>query len=379
MGLLYSLFFDYTLRTVALGAATLGIFAGALGSFAVLRKQSLLGDAMSHAALPGVALAFLLTLSKQPFVLLLGAAAAGWVGTLLMMAIIRNTIVKKDAALGIILSVFFGFGIVLLTYIQKLPTASKAGLDTFLFGNAATLLQEDVIAMGTLGLVCLVGLLFFWKEFKLISFNSEYAHSLGFPVKVLDVILTSLIVISIVIGLQTVGVVLMSAMIIAPAVAARQWTHNLGKMVVLAAFFGAFAGVSGAVTSSMVSKLPTGPTIVLIISLVAITSLFFAPQRGLFWDWLQQQRNKKKIDTMRMMIAMFRLSESHKDPYHSHNIGALEAALTGKVIGIEKTLAECKKLRWVMRRGQEWRFTPMGLKKAKKLAEEFSDGFTSTN
>lgn len=379
MSLLYNLFFDYTLRTVALGAATLGIFAGALGSFAVLRKQSLLGDAMSHAALPGVALAFLLTLSKQPFVLLLGAAAAGWVGTLLMMTIIKNTIVKKDAALGIILSVFFGFGVVLLTFIQKLPTASKAGLDTFLFGNAATLLQEDVVAMVILGLVCLAGLLFFWKEFKLISFNPEYAHSLGFPVKVIDVILTSLIVISIVIGLQTVGVVLMSAMIIAPAVAARQWTHNLGKMVMLAAFFGALAGVSGAITSSMVAKLPTGPTIVLIVSFIVMISLLFAPQRGLFWDWLQQQKNKKKIDTMRMMIAMFCLSESHTNPYHSHHVNSLEAALAGKAVGIEKTLAECKKLRWVMRRGQEWRFTPSGLKEAKKLAEAFSDGISPSN
>src|SRR5688572_18085118 len=119
--LLHNLIFDYTLRTVATGAATLGIVSGALGSYAVLRKQSLLGDAMSHAALPGIALAFLLTGSKAPLVLLLGAVIAGWIGTLLMISIVRMTRIKDDSALGLILSVFFGFGLMLLTFIQRRP------------------------------------------------------------------------------------------------------------------------------------------------------------------------------------------------------------------------------------------------------------------
>ena len=144
MEFLGDLFGNYTLRTVGLGAAFLGIVNGALGSFAVLRRQSLLGDAISHAALPGIALAFLLTGSKATLVLLLGAAAAGWMGTLLVMNIVKNTRVKYDSALGLVLSVFFGIGLVLLTYIQRMPVASQAGLDTFLFGQAATLLSRDV-------------------------------------------------------------------------------------------------------------------------------------------------------------------------------------------------------------------------------------------
>jgi manganese/zinc/iron transport system permease protein len=289
---LHDLLFDYTLRTVALGSATLGLVSGVLGSFAVLRRQSLLGDAISHAALPGIALAFLLTASKAPFVLVLGAAIAGWLGTLAVMVVIRNTRIKEDAALGMVLSIFFGFGILLLTFIQKMPQASQAGLDKFLFGQAATLVQRDVITMAVLGGIALIVVALLWKEFKLLSFDPEFASSLGFPTRLLDITLTSLIVIAIVIGLQTVGVVLMSAMIVAPAAAARQWTERLSVMVVLAGIFGAAVGVLGAITSSLVPRLPTGPTIVLYLTAVVVISLLFAPERGILARMRRQSRQK---------------------------------------------------------------------------------------
>jgi manganese/zinc/iron transport system permease protein len=366
MAILHDLLFDYTLRTVALGAIILGMFAGALGSFAVLRKQSLLGDAISHAALPGVALAFMFTLSKNPLVLLFGAILAGWIGTLLVMGINRNTIVKQDAALGIILSVFFGLGIVLLTMIQKMPTAKQAGLETFLFGNASTLLQSDVVIMAILGVIAFALLFLFWKEFKLLSFDPDYAQSLGFPIKKIDVLLTTLIVIAIVVGLQTVGVVLMSAMIIAPAAAARQWTDRLGLMVVLSAFFGAVAGVSGAVTSSIVRNLPTGPTIVLFVSVLVVLSLFFAPHRGLAWDWIQKRVNRKKINMTRLMSNLLRLSESHTDPYYPHDISSLRAINPNSV---KKSLKEAVTLGWVKPEGDKWGLTKKGLEEARKLVK----------
>jgi len=149
--LLQDLLFDYTLRTVALGAGVLGVVSGSLGSFAVLRRQSLLGDAMSHAALPGIVIAFILTRSKFSLVLLLGALVAGWLATLLMTAIVRYTRIKQDSALGLVLSVFFGFGLLLLTYVQRIPDANQAGLNSYLFGQAAALLQRDVVAMAILG------------------------------------------------------------------------------------------------------------------------------------------------------------------------------------------------------------------------------------
>ncbi|NNE71424.1 MAG: metal ABC transporter permease, partial [Rhodothermales bacterium] len=165
---LLDFFSDYTLRVVALGAAVLGMSSGALGAFAVLRRQSLLGDAISHAALPGIALAFLLTGSKAPLILVLGAAIAGWLGTLLILAVTETSRIKYDSALGMMLSVFFGFGLVLLTFIQKRPDANQAGLDTYLFGQAASLRVSDVVMMAVIASVALALVYMLWKEFKVL-------------------------------------------------------------------------------------------------------------------------------------------------------------------------------------------------------------------
>ena len=287
--------FDYTLIIVSIGAALLGIVSGALGTYAVLRRQSLLGDAISHAALPGVAIAFLLTGSKTPLILVLGAAIAGWLGTLLIMSIVRMTRIKYDSALGIVLSTFFGFGLVLHTLIQRTGNANQAGLDTFLFGQAATILERDILTIGILGGVAIIITLVFWKELKLLVFDEGFAASLGFPIRALDILLTSLLVIAIVLGLQAVGAVLMSAMLVAPAVAARQWTDRISVMMLLAAFFGALAGVSGTIISSSASRIPTGPTIVLCATVIVGFSIAFASNRGLLWDWMRQQRNRQGL------------------------------------------------------------------------------------
>ena len=287
--------FDYTLMIVAIGAALLGAVSGSLGTYAVLRRQSLLGDAISHAALPGIAIAFLLTGSKAPLILVLGAALAGWLGTLLIMSVVRLTRIKYDSALGIVLSTFFGFGLVLHTLIQRTGNANQAGLDTFLFGQAATILARDILTIGVLGGIAIVITFIFWKELKLLVFDEGFAASLGFPIRALDILLTSLLVIAIVLGLQAVGAVLMSAMLVAPAVAARQWTNKLSVMMLLAACFGALAGVSGTIISSTASRIPTGPTIVLCATVVVGFSIAFASNRGLLWDWLRQQRNRRNL------------------------------------------------------------------------------------
>ncbi len=294
-GVLDDLVNDYTLRTVALGAAVLGIVAGAMGTFAVLRRQSLVGDAMSHAALPGIAIAYMLTGNKDNLVLLTGAAIAGWLATLAVISIVRTSRIKFDSALGLVLSVFFGFGLMLLTFIQRKPDASQAGLETFLFGQAATLVIRDVRVMAGLALFALGVLYLLWKEFKLLSFDPDFAATIGYPVRKLDVMLTTLIVIAIVVGLQAVGVVLMSAMIVAPAAAARQWTNRLGVMVLLAALFGASAGVGGATISSTTERMPTGPTIVVCVSVIVVISLLIAPNRGLIWEWFERRRRRAEL------------------------------------------------------------------------------------
>ena len=317
-------FGDYTLRLVAVGSAVLGATSGALGSFAYLRRQSLLGDAVSHAALPGIVLAFMLTASKVPLVLMLGAGLAGWLGTLVVRLVVRRSRVPYDSALGIVLAVFFGVGLVLLTMIQKRADAAQAGLESFLFGQAASLLKRDVVAMIVLGVVALALVLLLWKEFKLLSFDPDFAASLGLPVRRLDALLTFLLVVAIVIGLQTVGVVLMSAMIVAPGAAARQWSRRLAPMVLIAAAIGVLSGVSGAVFSSTVPRMPTGPTIVLVLSLIVVASLFLAPHRGLLWRFLRLGSLRSAPDLDPVLMHLYALSHQHPDdPEHGHSVAVL--------------------------------------------------------
>lgn len=286
---------SFTARNVLLGATMLGALGGMLGSFALLRRQSLLGDALAHAALPGVCLGYLITGSKAPLPLFLGALAAGLLGSLLILAIVRYSRIKEDAAIGIVLSVFFGAGIVLLTHIQKLPDGNQSGLDKFLFGQAATLVAEDLEVMAVLGALVLVALLLFYKELKLLAFDPAFGASLGLPMRRLEVLLTLLLVVVVVVGLQTVGVVLIVAALITPAAAARQWTDRLGAMVLLASAIGAASGAAGSLASALVPRLPTGPVIVVVSSGALVLSLLFAPRRGLLWGMLRERRAAERL------------------------------------------------------------------------------------
>ena len=368
--LIYDLLFDYTLRTVALGAATLGIVSGALGAFALLRRQSLLGDTMSHAALPGVVLAFMLTGMKNPSVLMLGAAAAGLVGVAVMLVVNRYTRVKEDSSMGIILSVFFGFGLLLLTFLQRDPNARQAGLNKFLFGQAATLLTEDVITMAAFGGLALMLMLLFWKEFKLLAFDRDFGASAGFPMQRIEVLFTLLLVIAIVVGLQAVGVVLMSAMVVAPAAAARQWTNRLGVMVALSSCFGALAGVAGTLVSSLGQGLSTGPVIVLCVSLIVLVSLLFAPNRGLVWGWFRQQRNRRRLQTHQVLSSLYRMAMQHDSPTHPHSVSALRIMGAGER-GVRASLRALAAQGLVHQvDAQQWALTAEGVAAAQRMVRD---------
>lgn len=282
--LFFYLIGDYTFRTVAAGSAMLGVVSGVLGSFAVLRRQSLLGDGVSHASLPGVVLAFLLTGSKHTEVLLLGALLSGLLAIFVIVCITAYSRIKFDSALALTMSVFMGLGLVLLTYSQKIPNANQAGLGRFIYGQASALLREDLYLIGGCGMLMLVLVALFWKEFKVFSFDPMFARSVGFGTAKLNFLLSFLTVLAIMIGLQTVGVVLMSAMLTAPAVAARQWSNRLWAMVLLAAGFGAVSGIMGTIFSSSVPGLPTGPSIVVCATAIAMFSLLFAPGRGILFQ-----------------------------------------------------------------------------------------------
>lgn len=301
----------FTANNVLIGASLLGIAGGVLGSFALLRRESLLGDALAHAALPGVGLAFLLTGSKSPGVLLAGALAAGLIGAFVILGITRSSRVKEDTAIGIVLSVFFGGGIVLLTIIQKMPLGNQTGLDKFLFGQAATLLPRDLKVMGALVAVVLTLTFLFYKELKLLCFDRDYLASLGFPIRRLEFLLTTLLVTVVVVGLQTVGVVLVVATLITPAAAARQWTERLGVMLILSATIGGASGAAGALWSASAAAMPTGPVIVLCSSAALVFSIFLGARRGILWALLSQRRVTRRIRQENMLKDLYRWGERH--------------------------------------------------------------------
>lgn len=359
-----SVFTDYTLRNVALGSALLGVISGVLGAFAMLRRQSLLGDVLAHAALPGICLAFILTGSKVPLILLLGGGLAGWLAALGVLAVLRHTRLPEDSALGVMLSSFFGFGIALLTFIQHGNNANQAGLDQFIFGQAATIVASDVLNFMVLGGLALFTVGLFYKEFKLLCFDPDYAHSLGLPVRGLGTLLTSLTVLAVMVGLQTVGVVLMAAMLIAPAAAARQWTDRLSTLIGLSALFGALAGVSGALISASRENLPTGPLVILSISAILLVSLFFAPLRGLVWDWVRTRQNRRRIFLERLLLDAHVL--------HNHDVltpQTLAQRRRESPAAAQRHLEMLQARGWVQPSREGYTLTPAGHQKAHELEQ----------
>ena len=286
---------SYTTQMVLLGTALLGLASGIAGTFAVLRKESLIGDGLSHAALPGVVIAFLLTGIKDIEVLIIGAALSSITAAWLITITVENSKIKFDGALATILSAFFGLGMVLLTYLQSLNNAGQAGLSKFIFGQAATILARDVYITSAAALIIIVLTALFWKELKLISFDVEYAKTLQIPVTFTLILYRSLLIMTIIIGIQSVGAILISSLLIAPAVGARQWTNKLGTMCILAGLFGMVSAIGGTIWSTTVQKLPTGPAIIVILSVIVLLSLIFAPNRGILWQYRKNKQSKQAL------------------------------------------------------------------------------------
>ena len=286
---------SYTTQMVLLGTALLGLASGIAGTFAVLRKESLIGDGLSHAALPGVVIAFLLTGIKDIEILIIGAALSSITAAWLITITVENSKIKFDGALATILSAFFGLGMVLLTYLQSLNNAGQAGLSKFIFGQAATILARDVYITSAAALIIIVLTALFWKELKLISFDVEYAKTLQIPVTFTLILYRSLLIMTIIIGIQSVGAILISSLLIAPAVGARQWTNKLGTMCILAGLFGMVSAIGGTIWSTTVQKLPTGPAIIVILSAIVLLSLIFAPNRGILWQYRKNKQSKRAL------------------------------------------------------------------------------------
>ena len=301
----------YNTNVVLLGAGLLGTAGGVVGVFSLLRKRALISDAISHATLPGITLGFLVALAltgtgkSLPF-LMVGSTLSGILGVLLVQWIKDNTRLPEDSAIGTVLSSFFGLGVVLMSYIQTLKSGSQAGLESYLLGSTASMLQSEaeMIAVSALVITLLAAL--FMKEFGLVCFDPDYAASRGWAVSKIDLLMMALLLAVVVIGLKTVGLILIIALVIIPPVAARFWTDRLGIMVAISAFTGGLSCYLGAALSALTPDLPSGATIVLTATALFTLSLLFAPKRGVIATALRQFSFRLKITRRRALLSLGR-------------------------------------------------------------------------
>lgn len=298
---LVGLLTDHTVRIVSAGSAIIGFVAGSLGCFAYLRRQSLVGDVVSHASLSGITIAFIVgvtlfgSVGRSMLGLLIGASVFGTISVLFSALVTRHSKIKPDTAMAVALALFFGGGLTLMRVIQAGPFVGKAGLDSYIFGQAAAMTRADLRVIMIFGALSVLLMALNWKEFKVYTFDPALAEMLGFRGRIVEPLMLATIVMAIVIGLKAVGIILMIAFVIAPPSAARQWTHSLGGMVILSGIFGAVASVVGSIASVLVGDIPTGPAIVLTLSVIVVLSLLFAPQRSIVMREIRIARTRRRL------------------------------------------------------------------------------------
>ncbi|KYG29366.1 metal ABC transporter permease [Alkalihalobacillus trypoxylicola] len=300
---MWSILLSSNTQWVLFSTMILGIAAGAVGCLAYWKKQSLMSDALAHAALPGVVIAFMIIGEKNLFVLIIGAAGSALIGALFIQWIRSSTRVKEDTAMGMILSVFFGLGIMLLTIVNRLPGGNQSGLDSFIFGQAAVMVRSDVHTMIILAVVVLAIIFLFFKEWKIFLFDPQFAKGLGFSIKGMNALYTIVLVTTIVIGIQAVGVILIAALLIIPSVSARYWTQSFKWMVVLSSTIGGLSGVLGTAISALGRGWPTGPFIVMMAALFFIVSLVLGKERGIVIKHIQFKKHQREVSQMKAKEA----------------------------------------------------------------------------
>jgi manganese/zinc/iron transport system permease protein len=355
----------YNPTVVTLGTTLLGLAAGTVGVFAMLRKRALMADALSHATLPGVCLAFLLATllgleARSLALLLIGAALTGILGVLTVQALLRHTRLTEDTSIGLVLSLFFAVGVVLLSLIQNLEAGNQGGLKAFIYGQTAAMLARDALLMAALALAAAAITALFFKELALVCFDDAFAEVGGWPVTRIDLVMMALVVLITVAGLQAVGLILVVALLIIPPAAARFWSDRLRTIALLAAFIGALSGYLGAVASILLPRMPAGAVIVLTAGFVFLASLLAAPRRGAI------------AASLRRIATAFRVRRDHLlRALAEHPAGITTAALAAQGLGrrasLAPILAHLRRRGLATRRDDTWSLTDTGRDAGRRL------------
>jgi manganese/zinc/iron transport system permease protein len=315
---------DPAVRYALAGSALLGISCGLLGCFLVVRRLALVGDALSHAVLPGVAAGFLWSQTKDPLAIFIGAVAAGLLGTLVVETLKNTTRLKEDAALGIVLAGFFAVGICMVTMLQRLPSGAKSGIDKFLFGQAAAIGPRDLRLMATVATLAIVTIASSYRHLLVASFDPAFARSIGLPVRAIHYTLMLLLAFAVVSALQAVGVVLVSAMLVTPAAAAYLLTDRMHRMLVIAAAIGLASATLGCFLSFLDSQLPTGPLMVLASSAIFTAAFLLAPRHGLLSRWSSRRSAKRRVTRENTLKTLYRILEDRG--FHGDGVSLRELA-----------------------------------------------------
>ena len=299
----------YNTSIVLAGVIALGIGGGVIGVFSFLRKRALISDAISHATLPGIAIAFLIGIAlggtgRNLALLMAGAATTGVLGVLCVQWIRDYTRLPEDTAIGTVLSVFFGLGIVLLSHIQSLEAAGQAGLNSFLLGSTAALTAGEAQLIGGASLLTILIALLLLKEFGAVAFDEGFAAAQGWRIARLDLAMIGLLLAIVAIGLKTVGLVLIIALVIIPPASARFWTEKLGRLVALSGLFGGLAGWTGGSLSALLPDMPAGAVIVMAAATIFAFSLMFAPRRGVIGWAVRRLKMRLRAASVRGLLAM---------------------------------------------------------------------------
>lgn len=362
---LYFFSFQNTnINNVVLGTLLLGFTCGIVGVLVVLSKKALIVDAVSHSVLPGICVGFMMAGVKNPFYLICGGMTAGAISVFLVDWFSKNSRIKKDAAIAITLSIMFSIGVILLNVIQHSGNANQSGLSDFLFGNAATILASDLQVFGLMCATVLLVMLIFFNHFKIALFDAGFAKTIGLNEKLIQSLISGLIVISTAIGIQTVGIILMSALIITPASSAFFWTNNFKKSILISGFFAAISSVVGVFISYLSPDMPTGPWIIVILSSIAIFSALFS-KKGLFTKSLISRRNKQKILTDNLLKFLYKQAIS--DNSKSLTAGEISLEKNISLKDVKRGLTHLKTKTFIVKGGERWSLTENGVSDAKRI------------
>ena len=359
-------FQDTNITNVLLGTLLLGFTCGIVGVLVVLNKKALIVDAVSHSILPGICIGFMISGVKKPIYLISGGMLAGALAVFLVDWISKTSRIKKDAAIGITLSVLFSVGVIMLNIIQHSGNSNQSGLSDFLFGKAATIVRSDLYVFGAMCTIVLAIVTLFYQHFKVALFDSGFAKTIGLNEKLIQSLISGLIIISTAIGIQTVGIILMSALIITPASSAFFWTNNFKKSMILSGVFAAISSVLGVFISYLSPNMPTGPWIIVMLSTIAILSSFFS-KKGIVIKKIKSLKNSRKMVSDNVLKTVYKLGEKENQINRGQSIKQIKNFRPIAPTELKKGLRILKNKGLILETGLTWTLSKKGIIEAKRI------------